>query len=177
MQDISDTQVAFFMSATGMLGWLASTRHPDVKYAHSRISQHMSAPKWDALAAVVHARKYCASTMTVCLFQLYGSEGEWRLTTDSDHMGNAEPQNKRHSQLAHMAMCGWVPIGWGSKATAVQTVAWPDEDGPWNTANLSAEQLMLTCHPLVHDLHTDMSLVVVEIYAGSVGLTQGLWLS
>ena len=89
----------------------------------------MSALKRGTLAAVVHAVKYCASTMTACLFQPYGSEGEWRLTTGSDHAGNAEPQNKRHSQLAHMAMHGQAPIDWGSKATAVQTVAWPNRDG------------------------------------------------
>ena len=106
MRDINDAQVAFFMSATGMLGWLASTGRPDVKYAHSRISQHMSSPKRGALAAVVQAAKRCASTMTACLFQPYGSEDKLRLTTGSDHVGNAEPQNKRHSQLAHMAMCG-----------------------------------------------------------------------
>ena len=79
----------------GLLGQCASTGRPDVKYAHSRISQHMSAPKQGTLAAVVHAVKYCTSTMTACLFQPYGSEGEWRLTTGSDHAGNAEPQNKQ----------------------------------------------------------------------------------
>jgi len=95
MQDISAAQVSFFMSACGMLGWLASTGRPDVKYAHSRISQHMSAPKRGALAAVIHAVKYCASTLTACLHQPYNGDGEWRLTTDSDHTGNAETQNKR----------------------------------------------------------------------------------
>ena len=60
--------------------------------------------------------------MTARLFQPYGSDGEWRLTTDSDRAGNTKPQNKRHSQLVHMAMRGRAPIDWGSKATAVQTV-------------------------------------------------------
>ena len=45
MQDISVAQASFCMSACGMLGWLASTRRPDLKYAHSWISQHMSVPK------------------------------------------------------------------------------------------------------------------------------------
>ena len=35
MQDISKAQVSFFMSACSMLGWLASTGRPDVKYTHS----------------------------------------------------------------------------------------------------------------------------------------------
>ena len=94
MQDISVAQVSFFMSACGMLGWLVSTRRPNVKYTHSCISQHMSAPKCGALAAVIHTVKYCASTLTACLHQPYNRDGEWRLTTDSDHTGNTEPQNK-----------------------------------------------------------------------------------
>ena len=136
----------------------------------------MSAPKRGALVAVIHAVKCCASTLTACLFQPSGSEGEWRLTTDSDHAGNAEAQNKRHSQLAHMAMRGRAPIDWGSKATAVQTVARPDGGDRWNTAELPAEPPMPTCHPLVRDLHADVSSAA-EIYAGSAGLSQELWLS
>ena len=76
-RDISAAQASFFMSACGMLGWLASTRRPDLKYAHSRISQHMSAPKRGALAAIIHAVKYCASTMTASLHQPYDGDGEW----------------------------------------------------------------------------------------------------
>ena len=133
MRNISDAQVAVFVSAAGMSGLLAS-----------RITQNMSALKWSALAAVVHTVKYCASTMTACLFQPYGSESKWRLTTGSDHAGNFEPQNKQYSQLAHMAMRGRAPMDLGGKATAVQTVSWPDGDGLWNTAELPAEPLMLT---------------------------------
>ena len=136
----------------------------------------MSAPKRGTLAAVIHGEKYCASTLTACLFQPYGSDGEWQLTTNSDHAGNAEAQNKRHSQLAHLAMRDRAPIDWGSKATAVQTVAWPGGDDHWNAAELLAEQLIPTCHPLAHDLHADMSSAAVEIYAGSAELSQGLWL-
>ena len=36
---------------------------------------------------------------------------------------------------------------------------------------------MPTCHPLARDLQADVSLAAVEIYAGSAGLSQGLWLS
>ena len=67
-------------------------------------------------------------------------------------------------------------IDWGSNATAVQTVAWPNGDGLWNTADLPAELPMPTCHPLARNLHADVSSVVVKIYAGGVGLSQGLWL-
>ena len=54
-----------------------------------------------------------ASTLTACLHEPYGLDGEWRLTTDSDH-GNAEVQNKRHSQLAHMQQRGKAPVDWES---------------------------------------------------------------
>ena len=136
----------------------------------------MSAPRQGVLAAVIHAVKHCASTLTACLFQPFGCDGEWRLTTDSDHAGNAEPQNKRHSQLAHMAMRGKALVDWGSKVTAVQTVAWPEGDDCWATAELPAEGPGPTCHPLARDLHADVSSAAVEIYAGSAGLSQGLWL-
>ena len=84
LSPLSPEQAAFFMSAMGMLGWLASTSRPDVKYAHRKISQHMSLPGWGVLDAVIYVVKYCASTLTACLHQLYSSEGKWRLTTDSD---------------------------------------------------------------------------------------------
>ena len=157
MRDISAAHASFFMSACGMLGWLASTGRPDVKYAHSWISQHMSAPKRGALAAVIHAVKYCVSTMTACLHQLYDGDSEWQITTDSDHAGNAEPQNKRRSQLAHMAMHGKAPVDWGSKATAVQTAAWPEGHKSWATAELLAEGPVPTCHPMARDLHANVS--------------------
>ena len=34
-------EATLFMMGTGMLGWLAFTGRPDLKYAHSCISQHM----------------------------------------------------------------------------------------------------------------------------------------
>ena len=35
---LSHDEAKWFMHGTGMCGWLAMTRHPDIKYAHSRIS-------------------------------------------------------------------------------------------------------------------------------------------
>ena len=76
-----------------------------------------------------------------------------------------------------MAMRGKAPVDWGSKATAVQTVAWPEGHESWATAELPAEGPVQTCHPMARDLHADVSSAAVEIYAGSVGLSQGMWLS
>ena len=53
---------AFFMSACGMLGWLAMTAGPELKYYHSRISQHMAEPTAGALGAVRHVVRYCATS-------------------------------------------------------------------------------------------------------------------
>ena len=164
LSPISPEQAAFFMSATGMLGWFASTSRPDVKYAHSQISQHMSSPGRGALDAVIYAVKYCVSTSTACLHQPYGADGTWCLTTDSDHAGNAEVQNKRHSQLAHMQQRDKAPVDWGSKAASVQTIAWPQGDGSWATANLEAAGPTPACHPLAHDLHADVSSALTERY-------------
>ena len=116
--EISDTtplskeEATFFMSGTGMIGWLAVTGRPDLKYAHSRISQHLAHPSVGALGALMHAIRYCHFTKHYCLCQsnlvtdnksceLEGphsklfSCGEWGLFCDSDQSGNAEVQNKR----------------------------------------------------------------------------------
>ena len=65
---LNKNSAEFFMSAMGMLGWLASIGRPDVKYAHGRISQHMSS-RQGALDAVIYAAKYCTSTLTASLHQ------------------------------------------------------------------------------------------------------------
>ena len=105
------------------------TARPDIKYAHSRISQHMATPRKGALKAVIHAVKYCSSTKTACLFQPYGECAEWGFFSDSDHAGNAEVQNKRRSQLGYIAMWGRAPIAYGSKASGVS----------FDTASLEAQ--------------------------------------
>ena len=52
----------FFRSGVGMIGWLAFTGRPDLKYCHSRISQHMANPTVGAMAALSHALRYCYFT-------------------------------------------------------------------------------------------------------------------
>ena len=74
-------------------------------------------------------------------------------------------------------MRGKAPVDWGSKVTAVQTMAWPESNDSWATAERPAEGPMPTCHPLACDLHADVSSAAVKIYAGSVGLSRGMWLS
>ena len=157
---------ACFMSACSMLGWLEMTAQPDLKYCHSRISQHMAEPTAGGLEAVQHvvrARKVRAHY------------------SDSDHAGNSEPQNKRRSQLASVSFYGALPADWPSTATSVQISEAIDNYKAQVTAaaNVCAGSLEwqelpqyaqignLTCHPSVHELHADVSSAVAEIYAAS----------
>ena len=64
---------AFFMSACSMLGWLAMTARPDLKYCHSHISQHMAEPTAGALEAVQHTVRDCTTWDKLCLDQPYGA--------------------------------------------------------------------------------------------------------
>ena len=168
---LSKDESKWFMRGNGMCGWLAMTGRPDIKYAHSRISQHMAAPCRGALKALKHLIAYCKETQYWCFRQTAGSKDvSWSFYSDSDHAGNAESQNERRSQLGRMAMLGSVPIDWGSKASSVKF----GEDA-WRT-DVPLGGLPV-CHPLVKDLHTDVSSAASEIYAASVALSEFLHLS
>ena len=55
-------EAKFFISGTGMIGWLAVTGPPDLRYCHSRILQHLATPTRGALANLLHAARYCVWT-------------------------------------------------------------------------------------------------------------------
>lgn len=59
----------------------------------------------------------------------------------------------------------------------MQTLAWPQGDGSCDTATLEATGPTPTCHPMARDLHAGVSSASAEIYTGSIGLSQGMWLS
>ena len=109
------------MRGTGMIGWLAMTGRPDIKYTHSRITQHMAKLCHGALKALKHCIAYCKETQHWCFRQTAnGKDMGWRFYSDSDHASNAEIQNEHQSQLRRMAMLGSVPIEWGSKASSIK---------------------------------------------------------
>ena len=56
---LSPDEAKLFMSGTGMIGWLAVTGRPDLRYCHSRISQHLATPTRGALANLLHVVRYC----------------------------------------------------------------------------------------------------------------------
>ena len=107
---------AGFLTAVGMLGWLAQTVRPrvDVSYTYSRIAQHSASPKESAMKAVRTAfayrnqsKHYCISAQTYAddvdivatLDKCSLEPEEWSFMVDADHAGNAEVQNRRRSQI------------------------------------------------------------------------------
>ena len=178
-QPLDAEGMSFFRRGVGMIGWLAFTGRPDLKYCHSRISQHMARPTAGALAALHHALRYCYFTKTLGLHQKHGlgaSVDEMRFYCDSDQSGNKEVQNKRRSQLGNISVLGSCPLSWGSKATAVQ---FQEEE---QTASVTEAVGHITggipvCHQGITELHADMSSAAAEVYAASVALAEFLHLT
>ena len=146
-----------FLTAVGMLGWLAQTVRFDVAYAYSRIAQHSASPSESAMKAVRTAFAYLQQSKHHCISaQIYEDDmdiqsvlnrnakdtEEWSFHVDSDHAGNAEIQNKRRSQNGLMAKINNAPFMWQSKATSV---------------TFASER--------IGEAHADMSSGSVEIYA------------
>ena len=83
---LSYDESKWFMCGTGMCGWLAMTGRPDIKYAHSRISQHMAAPCCGALKALKHCIAYCKETQ---YFESTGASGRRRMVEMSARVSTA----------------------------------------------------------------------------------------
>ena len=174
---LSEDESAFFMSGTGMIGWLAVTGRPDLKYAHSRISQHLASPNVGALKALMHAIRYSHFTRDFCLHQSHDDSANWSMSCDSDQSGNTEVQNRRRSQMGYLAIFGSAPIVWGSKASTVQFDDWTELS---STAQVKLDLTsggVPVCHPEMDDLHPDMSSAAAEVYAASIALAEFLHLS
>ena len=152
-----------FLTALGMLGWLATTTRMDVAYAYSRIAQHSAKPTVNALRAVRRVHQYLLDTKGWCLvghtgansrdcgsvvdnMQKLGLEDQWRFYTDSDHAGNAEDQNRRRNQNGLVVTLNGAPVKWVSKATSVTFAS-----------------------PKIGEAHADMSSATAEIYAAGNG--------
>ena len=126
-------QVREFLTALGMLGWLANTVRMDVAYAYSRIAQHSASPTVAALKAVRGVFAYLLATkskaITIPLATVdrevfdYADQPtqskSFRFCSDTDHAGNAEVQNRRRSQNGVCGLYDTVPFLWYSKASSV----------------------------------------------------------
>ena len=155
--ELDKFQVKEFLTALGMLGWLANTSRVDVAYAYSRIAQHAAKPTQAAMKAVLKVFSYLAGTKDLCLQgrtftpdidtnSIIGNnmdiEDVWEFYTDSDHAGNAEDQNRRRSQNGMACLLNGGIFKWTSKASSVTFAT-----------------------PLIGEAHADMSSGAAEIYA------------
>ena len=147
-----------FLTANGMLGWLAQTVRLDVSYAYSRIAQHCAKPTEAALKAVRKVFAYLKATkdLSIASCNVDSSrtidevivqanpeyQNVFRFFSDSDHAGNSEEQNKRRSQNGALSTVDGAPWWWLSKASSV----------------------CFAC-PEIGEAHADMSSGAVEIYA------------
>ena len=107
---LSKVDEHYFMTACGMCGWLAGTGRPDLRFSHQRISQHMANPNRGALKAVLQVMRYASATRDLCLMQEKDKIFAWSHFSDSDHAGNAEPQNSRRSQLGFVSTLSLIHI-------------------------------------------------------------------
>ena len=159
-------QVKAFLTATGMLGWLAQTVRCDTSYAYSRIAQHCAHPTESAMKAVRRCFKYLLQTKHLALCGQYdppervltGTLAEadedrnpFRFYSDSDHAGNAEIQNKRRSQNGFLGTLHGAPVIWSSKASSVAFAS-----------------------PNIGEAHADMSSGAAEVYALGNAVTDTL---
>ena len=145
-----------FLTALGMLGWLAGTVRCDISYAYSRIAQHSAQPTQSALEAVLRTFAYLGGCKDLCIAISRDEEDhniedimvkpeatpEWRFYSDSDHAGNREVQNKRRSQNGLLIQYNNAAVEWYSKASSV---AFASED--------------------IGEAHADVSSAAVEAYA------------
>ena len=142
-----------------------------IGYAASRIAQHAAAPTNGAYEALVKLVRYCASTPKLAIRQDLNVHVGWQLFSDSDMAGNAEPGNKRRSQLGYVAMLGSAPITWSSKVSSVQfgPAALP--------AGFLSEHPPVTAHRDIKGEHVATSSAEAETYACALFANEVLALS
>jgi len=163
---LNQDERSWLLQCLGCLGWVSITSRLDLRYTHSRISQHLGSPTISALKAAKHAALYAYSTSDLCIRQPKSVvECSWRVYSDSDHAGNAEIQNKRKSQCSFIVFNGEAPITWGSKASSVQL-----EDNYLHSIAPSA-------HPSITDMHADLSSAAAEIYSAAISCYELLHVS
>jgi hypothetical protein len=146
-----------YLTALGMLGWLAQTVRCDVAYSFSRLGQHCASPTHSALKAVKKVFSYLYETRDLGIraplyfedqhivainHKPYASVDAWRFYSDSDHAGNSEVQNRRRSQNGLVITHNDAPVYWQSKASSVAFAS-----------------------PRIGEAHADISSGSVEVFA------------
>ena len=105
----------FFYTSNGCIGWIQATIRFDISHDYSRISQHNASPCKGALKALKDVFRYLKGTKNFAIgCSIYCEENRFEFSTDSNHGGNKEAQNKRRNQLGHMARQNQALILWKS---------------------------------------------------------------
>ena len=165
---LTGEKLRLFPTAVGCFGWMSNTCRPDIAYAHSRMSQHLSQPTESAWEAIMRCCNYLRGTSDMCIAaprypgdkHLKGmpdadsvSHG-WEFYSDSDFAGNSEEENNRRSQNGYIALLNGAPVLWGSKVSSVAFA-----------------------HPLIGEAHPDISSGAAEVYAAGNATFEFLHLS
>ena len=120
MKELCADRRMFVTKAVGMLNWLSQTVRGEIRFALSRISQHLAKPNQGMFDAVVRLLRYLATTRKLALRQELNRHVEWQFYCDSDMAGNAEPGNKRRSQLGYIGTRGQGLMICSSRVSSVQ---------------------------------------------------------
>ena len=118
MKELSASRRVWFRTGLGMCGWLANHR-PDGVLTYNRIAQYQAAPNQGAYDAVVNLVRYYVTTVRLGIRQPLRGSKEWEFFCDSDLGGNAEPINKRRSQMGGLAIQGEAPMIFSARVTTV----------------------------------------------------------
>jgi hypothetical protein len=121
---LDDSAARHYREGVGGIGWLCCTVRPDLAYAFSRLGQHLAKPSVSAMRALKRTLRYIKGTVCFALtapLDFSSDVNDFQFYSDSDHAGNAEPQNQRKSQSGILATLNGAPVKW--KSTAQSAVA------------------------------------------------------
>ncbi|PHR10134.1 MAG: hypothetical protein COB29_00965 [Sulfitobacter sp.] len=110
---LSKKEKAFYMTATGMIGWLANTVRIDLAYVFAKLSQHLQSPSQDAMRVLVRAWGYIKGTRFLALkSDRKQSHKEWKFFCDTDNGNDPATNNERRAMQSMIAMMGDTPVFW-----------------------------------------------------------------
>ena len=159
LKELSADRKQWFITAVGMIGWLSHTTRPDIRYAYSRVAQHVAKPCQGAFDKVVQIIRYLATTAKLSLRQELNVHVPLRCYCDADFAGNAELGNARRSQHGYIILQGSAVMAYCSKVSSIQF------GSASLSANFDAGMPAVTAHAAISDEHADTSSAAAETYA------------
>ncbi len=113
--DVLDAATAkVYRAVVGSLLYLASCTRPDLAYAVSQLTRHMSSPTKEDMAAAKHALRYLAGTSSLAI--TYGGGGD--LVGYADASFASDPQTRK-STGAYVFLFAGACVAWRSKIQSV----------------------------------------------------------